>query len=51
MLDYIRDNKVSIPAEYDTADRISEFLAIENFKLFFEVRKEYFRVVLNNLLG
>ena len=51
MLDYIRDNKVSIPAEYDTAERIAEFLAIENFKLFYDVRKEYFRILLNNLLG
>ena len=51
MLDYIRDNKVSIPDEYNTSDRISEFLAIENFKLFYNTRKEYFRVLLTNLLS
>ena len=51
MLDYIRDNKVSIPDEYNTADRISEFLTIENFMLFYNSRKEYFRVLLTNLLS
>jgi hypothetical protein len=51
MLDYIRDNKVSIPEEYNSADRISEFLAIENFRLFYNTRKEYFRLLLTNLLG
>lgn len=51
MLGYIRDNKVSIPAEYDNDARIAEFLAIENFKLFYNTRKEYFRILLTNLLG
>jgi len=51
MLGYIRDNKVSIPAEFDSDARIAEFLAIENFKLFYNTRKEYFRILLTNLLG
>lgn len=50
MLDYIRDNKVSIPDEYNNDDRIAEFLVIENFKIFYNTRKEYFRALLTNLL-
>ena len=51
MLDYVRDNKVAIPLEYNTAEAISEFISVENFKNFYNLRKQYLFSILQGLLG
>ena len=51
ILDYVRDNKVAIPLEYNTTESITDFISIENFKLFYNLRKQYLFSILQELLG
>lgn len=50
IIEYLRDNKISIPNNYNSAELILDFISVENFRIFYNSRYEYLRSKLIELL-